>query len=99
VSPQAWGRTLDLEINGHHLVVGFLAAFNLPWQFYSFSIANPMAVEKLLDRIGKPAISVQPADARPTPTPAPIADVPQPQEGASKSISRGQLANGKKRAN
>jgi hypothetical protein len=47
VSPQAWGRTLDLEIDGHHLIVGFLAAFDFPWQFYSFSVVNPAAIEGL----------------------------------------------------
>jgi hypothetical protein len=55
VSPQAWGRTLDLVIDGHHLVVGFLGAFNYPWRYYSFSIANPAVVEELLDRIAPPS--------------------------------------------
>jgi hypothetical protein len=88
VSPQAWGRTLDLVVDGHHLVVGFLAAFKFPWRFYSFSIANLAAVEELLHRIGKPAIAGQPVDAHPTPTPiptpapAPIAKMERPSQDA-----------------
>jgi hypothetical protein len=58
VNPQSWGRVLTLAIRDDHLVVEPLCGFDFPWQAYTFTIANPVAVPHLFG-LAAPAITAQ----------------------------------------
>jgi hypothetical protein len=57
VSFQAWGRLLDLSINGKQLVVEPGCALDYPWDAYSFAIANWSLVAELWPSRPTPSVS------------------------------------------
>jgi hypothetical protein len=47
VDPQSWDNVFGLSLRGGRLVVEPLCSLDYPWQAYSFSISNPVAIDHL----------------------------------------------------